>query len=149
MIPAYKLALRLVGRGALVFSLATVVALAGCGSSTPATTTTATNTPSASAPTATSAPPANATTINITGAAGNYVFQPASVTIKAGSTVVWSNVSGVPHTSTSDSGDAISWDSSTINTGGGSFSFTFTKPGTYPYHCSFHPFMHGTIVVTG
>ena len=152
MIPAYKLALRLVGRGALVFSLATVVALAGCGSTTAATTattTTATNTPSASAPTETAAPPANATTINITGAAGNYVFQPASVTIKAGSTVVWVNVSGVPHTSTSDSGDAISWDSSAINTGGGSFSFVFSKPGTYPYHCSFHPFMHGTVVVTG
>jgi plastocyanin len=43
----------------------------------------------------------------------------------------------------------VSWDSSAIQTGGGTFSFTFTKAGTFTYHCNFHPSMHGTIVVTG
>lgn len=144
----YKWTPRLVSRGALIVSLAIVSALAGCGATAAATTTTQSAT-SASAPAATATTPANATTINITGAAGNYSFQPAHVTVKAGATVVWVNLSGVPHTSTSDSGSAVTWDSGTINTGGGSFSFVFSKPGTYPYHCSFHPFMHGTIVVTG
>ena len=102
-----------------------------------------------SAPAATATTPANATTVKITGASGNFSFQPASVTIKVGSAVTWVNNSNVPHTATSDSGSAVSWDSSAISTGGGSYSFTFTKPGTYAYHCSFHPFMHGVIVVTG
>jgi plastocyanin len=140
-------------RGVLFFSLIAVLALAGCGSATgastsaaPGATATATSAPAA---TATPAIPANATTIKISGAPGAYTFQPATVTIKVGETVVWDNVSGVPHTATSDSGDTVSWDSSLIASGGGSFSFVFSKPGTYPYHCSFHPFMHATIIVTG
>jgi plastocyanin len=92
---------------------------------------------------------ANATTVKIIGASGNYSFQPASVTVKVGDTVMWVNNSSAPHTSTSDTGSGVTWDSSTIATGGGSFSFVFSKPGTYAYHCSFHPFMHGVIVVTG
>lgn len=136
-----------------VAALVALVALAACGGGASAANSgpaaTATTAPAATtAPTATASVPANATTVKITGAAGNYSFQPASVTIKAGSTVVWVNDSGVVHTATSDSGDAVTWDSSVISTGGGSFSFVFTKPGTYPYHCSFHSFMHGTIVVT-
>ncbi len=138
-----------------VTALVALISLAGCGAGSSATTSgtasTATSAPTATTapPTATAGVPANATTIKITGAPGTYTFQPASVTIKAGSTVVWVNDSGVVHTSTSDTGDAVTWDSSVISTGGGSFSFVFTKPGTYPYHCSFHSFMHGTIVVTG
>jgi plastocyanin len=31
---------------------------------------------------------------------------------------------------------------------GGTYSFTFTTPGTYSYHCAIHPFMKGTIIVT-
>lgn len=142
---------RLTSRNALYVSLLALAALAGCaptGGATPGGN-------SGAAPTATSAPaatatsPANATTVKIIGASGNYSFQPASVTIKAGSTVMWVNNSNVPHTSTSDSGSAVAWDSSVISSGGGSYSFTFSKPGTYAYHCSFHPFMHGVIVVTG
>jgi plastocyanin len=51
----------------------------------------------------------------------------------------------VTHTIT---GDDKAWDSGPV-TPGASFSMTFTQPGTYAYHCSFHPFMHGTVVVTG
>lgn len=145
----------IVRQGALVVSLGALVALAGCGS-TGGATSTATSTPPP-APTSTTAPasaatattPANATTIKITGAAGSFSFTPASVTIPVGSTVVWENSSSAPHTSTSDSGDTFTWDSSTIASGGGSFSETFTKAGTYTYHCSVHPSMHGTIIVTG
>jgi hypothetical protein len=71
-------------------------------------------------------------------------FVPAVVTVTAGTTVIWTNSDpGIPHTSTSDSGV---WDSGTIN-GGASYAQTFTTVGTFPYHCTIHPFMHGTIVV--
>jgi plastocyanin len=36
-----------------------------------------------------------------------------------------------------------------ITPSGGTFSFTFMQPGTYTYHCTVHPYMKGTIVVTG
>lgn len=142
---------RVPSRSALYVSLLALALLAGCATTGGAST----GGGGGASPTATSAPaatattPANATTVKITGASGNFSFQPASVTIKVGSAVTWVNNSNVPHTATSDSGSAVSWDSSAISTGGGSYSFTFTKPGTYAYHCSFHPFMHGVIVVTG
>jgi plastocyanin len=83
-------------------------------------------------------------------AAGNvsvvsFSFQPASLTINVGQTVTWTNNSTMAHTVTSDTGV---WDSGTLNAGG-TFSFTFTTPGTYTYHCAFHSSMTGTIVVVG
>jgi plastocyanin len=104
-----------------------------------------------STPTTTAAatkPPANATQIDIGGTAYSFGFNPANVTIKAGTAVVWTNDSVAPHTVTSDAAAPAAFDSGTISTGGGQFSFTFTKPGTYHYHCSIHTYMKGTIVVT-
>lgn len=145
---------RIVSRGALYVSLAAMVTLAACGTTSGATNTSPTDTPApaatatTAAPTATTNPPA--ATVKIVGASfSTYGFSPGSVTVKVGDTVEWVNNSTVPHTSTSDSGSALSWDSGAIDTGGGTFSFTFTKAGTYTYHCSFHASMHGTIVVTG
>ncbi len=142
----------LTSRTRLYVPLLALAILAGCASTGGTTTSgggSSASPTATSAPTATATTNANATTVKIIGASGNYSFQPASVTIKVGSTVMWVNNSSVPHTSTSDSGSAVTWDSSAISTGGGSYSFTFSKPGTYAYHCSFHPFMHGVIVVTG
>jgi plastocyanin len=112
--------------------------------STPTATTATTAAPTA-APTK---PPANAKQIEIGGTAYSYGFSPSTVTIKAGTTVVWTNSSVAPHTVTSDAGAPAAFASGTINSGGGQFSFTFTKPGTYHYHCSIHTYMKGTIVVT-
>ena len=75
----------------------------------------------------------------------NMSFQPASLTINVGQTVTWTNNDTMAHTVTSDTGV---WNSGTLNPGA-SFSFTFTTPGTYTYHCAFHGSMTGTIVVTG
>ncbi|HZU14027.1 MAG TPA: cupredoxin family copper-binding protein [Chloroflexota bacterium] len=76
----------------------------------------------------------------------NFAFAPATLTIAAGTTVTWMNADSVAHTSTSDPGDAMSWDSGSISPGS-SFSLTFTQAGTFTYHCSIHPFMKGTIIV--
>src|SRR5437879_13122939 len=73
----------------------------------------------------------------------NSAFAPASVTVRVGDTVTWTNRDAFSHTSTSDTG---TWDTGVI-TAGGSRSFTFGSAGTFAYHCSIHSFMHGTVVV--
>jgi plastocyanin len=62
------------------------------------------------------------------------VFQPAQITIPAGTTVVWTQNSFLPHTVTADDG---SFNSGTMGNGD-TFSHTFNEPGTYPYYCAFH-----------
>lgn len=63
----------------------------------------------------------------------NFQFTPKVMTIKAGETVTWTDKEGT-HTVTADDN---SWESPTLNAGK-TFSHQFPKPGTYPYHCSFH-----------
>jgi plastocyanin len=83
----------------------------------------------------------------ITDSSGSFAFSPATLTIKAGTTVTWKNNTSVGHTVTSD--DGKSFDSGTSNpiATGATFSFTFTTPGTFAYHCEIHPFMKATIIV--
>jgi len=73
----------------------------------------------------------------------DFAFNAASVTIKVGTTVKWSNKDDVLHDIKGDDG---SWGSAPLNKGD-DFFFTFSQAGTYTYHCSFHPSMKGTIVV--
>jgi plastocyanin len=74
----------------------------------------------------------------------NFAFGPQIVTVKTGMTVHWTNQDSEAHTVTSDAGAF----NSPVLQPGASFSFTFTKPGTYSYHCSIHPFMTGKVVVS-
>jgi plastocyanin len=70
-------------------------------------------------------------------------FEPASVNVKAGDVVSFTNSGTTPHNVTFDAGVA----SQTMN-GGDSFLVKFTTPGTYKYVCTFHaPGMAGTITV--
>ncbi|HET8628220.1 MAG TPA: plastocyanin/azurin family copper-binding protein [Thermomicrobiales bacterium] len=92
--------------------------------------------------------PANAATQTVQmteQGAGHYVFSPATLTIAVGDTVTWRNTSDTVHTATSNDGV---WDSGDVQPGQ-TFSFTFTKPGTYQYFCKYHRAMGmvGTIVV--
>jgi plastocyanin len=71
-------------------------------------------------------------------------FEPRTVTVPAGTTVQWTNRGQRPHTVTSDAG---AWDSGSVAPGA-SYSYKFTQPGTYPYHCGHHPMeMRGVVVV--
>ena len=65
------------------------------------------------------------------------------MTDTVGDTVTWTNTDGRPHTVTSDGG---AFDSGNLDEGG-AFSFTFSEPGTYTYHCNYHGEMQATIVV--
>ncbi|HET7630262.1 MAG TPA: cupredoxin family copper-binding protein [Candidatus Saccharimonadales bacterium] len=76
-----------------------------------------------------------------------YAFSPGAITVKAGTTVTWTNLDSVNHTVTSDDNSSIQFDSGDIDKGQ-TYQFTFEQPGTYHYHCTPHPFMHGTVVVT-
>jgi plastocyanin len=72
-----------------------------------------------------------------------FAFGPAAITVRPGTTVTWTQQDEDQHTVTADDG---SFTSSPLTTGQ-TFTHTFAAPGTYRYHCSIHPFMHGTVVV--
>jgi plastocyanin len=77
-----------------------------------------------------------------------YGFVPKTLTVAAGTRVVWRNRSSQPHTVTSSGGHpSFSSGVRTLIKPGHSWSFTFKKPGRYPYYCIVHPFMKGAIVV--
>ena len=90
---------------------------------------------------ATSAPPAASQPNTVTMA--NVAFGPASITVSVGTTITWQNNDGINHTSTSDTGV---WDTGTIPPGG-SKTTMFSTAGTFPYHCTVHPMMTGTVIV--
>ncbi len=71
-------------------------------------------------------------------------FTPETLNAKVGDKITWTNSDSYAHTITSDDG---TFDSGKINAGG-TFSFTFTKAGTYNYHCAIHTFMTAKVVVT-
>jgi plastocyanin len=76
----------------------------------------------------------------------SYAFNPTTITVKAGTTITWTNKDGVAHTVTPNTGVTEVFSSGTINTNG-TFSHMFSTPGTFPYHCSVHPAMTATVVV--
>jgi plastocyanin len=105
---------------------AAVACLAGCGSSD-------SEPPTAAAPASASA------TVDI----ASFKYAPATVTVKKGGRVRWTNSDGAAHTSTADD---RSFDTQTIDRGKARM-VTFTTAGTFAYHCDFHPFMKGEVVV--
>ena len=75
----------------------------------------------------------------------NFSFGPVELKIPAGTTVTWVNHDDIPHTVVSTD-DAKTFKSKVLDTDE-KFSFTFSKPGTYPYFCSIHPKMTGKVIV--
>jgi plastocyanin len=73
----------------------------------------------------------------------NIAFGPASITVPVGTTITWQNNDGIAHTSTSDTGV---WDTGAIAPGT-SKATTFNTAGTFPYHCTVHSMMTGTVIV--
>ena len=111
-----------------------VVGIAACSKSD------SNSTPPPTKPTDPNAPAADAN-VSIAG----FAFSPASVTVKAGGTVKWTNNDSAPHTAT-DLNNAFT--SGTLAQGA-TYSFKFTTPGTYTYHCLVHSTMaNATVVVT-
>lgn len=103
-----------------------------------------TNTPVAtnsSSSTTAEAPVTNVVTIS------SFAFSPASITVKAGTTVTWTNNDSANHTVTANTPSADAPSSDTLAKGK-TYSVTFNKAGTYAYYCAIHTEMTGTVIVT-
>jgi plastocyanin len=95
-------------------------------------------------------PPSPVTGTDSTAAGGtvnaameDFAFLPARLEVALGTTVVWNNRGQVAHTVTAEN---KSFDSGEIQPGKQA-RLTFTRPGTFPFNCTPHPFMRGVIVV--
>ena len=89
-----------------------------------------------------SSPPvlaSNVTNVSI----GDFFFSPAAVTINVNDQVKWTWIGSIGHTTTSDTG---LWDSG-VKGNGSTFVNTYTTAGSFPYHCTVHPFMTAAITV--
>jgi plastocyanin len=87
--------------------------------------------------------PEAATGATHTVAMDGTAFRPSSQTIKLGDTIVWKNNDPFPHTATSRS---QAFDSKPVMPGK-SFTFTPRMRGDFPYVCTLHPTMKGTVHV--
>ena len=74
-----------------------------------------------------------------------YAFTPATIKVKVGTTVTWTNKDGVHHSVAGDNGGLPN---GPLFGQGENYKYTFTKAGTFTYHCAPHPYMHGSVVVT-
>lgn len=69
----------------------------------------------------------------------------SALVVAAGAKVTVTNMDSAEHTVTADDGSAFDVD---VKGSGATATFTApSKPGTYAFHCSFHPGMHGTLTV--
>ncbi len=117
---------------------APVAPQANSPAASPSATTLPASQPTASQPTI----PPQAASAQITIA--NFAFAPASITVKPGTVVKWTNDDQVVHRIKSD--NSAFPDSANLNTAD-SYQFKFDKPGTYNYSCAIHPSMRGQIIV--
>ncbi|HEX8947162.1 MAG TPA: cupredoxin domain-containing protein [Candidatus Paceibacterota bacterium] len=72
----------------------------------------------------------------------NFAFNPATVTINKGTTVIWTNQDSVAHRIKSGYG----FNSNNLNPGD-AYHYQFNEAGTFDYICGIHPYMHGTVIV--
>lgn len=75
--------------------------------------------------------------------AQSYSPDPVTVVIGVNNTVTWTNDDSAPHTVTANDGSFNSGNMAPT----GTFTYTFTAPGTYHYHCIYHPWMVATVIV--
>ncbi|HSW66363.1 MAG TPA: cupredoxin domain-containing protein [Bacillota bacterium] len=75
----------------------------------------------------------------------DFAYTPASITVKKGTSVTWTNEDSAQHTVTIDDGTGPH--SQPLNKGD-TYTYTFSDAGTYKYHCTFHSNMTGTVTVT-
>ena len=124
----------------IALGFATLLFVTACSSGNVTTTSSSTEAaPASVATTPATTTPASGLTITI----GDFNFGDP-LTVRPGATVTVVNADGAEHTVTADSGSAFNAEVS----GKGTTTFTApTQPGTYAFHCTYHPMMHGRLTV--
>ncbi|MET7567374.1 plastocyanin/azurin family copper-binding protein [Streptomyces sp. NPDC005492] len=141
--PVGNRALLVAGLGA---ALAAVLSLGLLQAATGSTTTSDTAAGAAQAPAAAEVQNAAAATPDYQVNISNYQFGDGKqLVVKVGDTVRWTNKDSAPHTVTTTKAP-VKFDSGTLNQGD-SWSYTFTKAGTYEYYCAVHPDMVASVKV--
>ena len=74
-------------------------------------------------------------------------YSPTPLTVAKGTTVTWKNSDSMLHTATADNSSTFQFNTGDIASGATSGGVTFTQAGTFEYHCTYHPSMHGKITV--
>ncbi len=77
----------------------------------------------------------------------DFAFSPGAITVKKGTKVTWTNQDATRHNIAPDD-ETADFKTSDLLAKGESYSVTFNTTGTFTYHCTPHPYMKGTIVVT-
>jgi plastocyanin len=96
----------------------------------------------------------------ISGCAGvsGFCFSPSAISIPIGGTVQWLNATSTIHSATSDNGgstgtptpttNGTGWSTPVLGPSPAAYAITFTTPGTFAYHCTIHPSMTATVIVS-
>ena len=124
-------------------SLIVLLSLSSCSPHHQATTNQPTTQTQASTRKAQAQPTGSSQAATATVKIRNFKFEPANVTIAEGETVQFINEDEEPHTATSTDG---LFDTKALDTNQ-TWNYTATKAGAFPYICSVHPFMKGTLTV--
>lgn len=132
----------------------TVPALVGLGS--PPAVGASASSPAAAPPTSNGSPPTGGAAMQVmiiplkdAAHPEGYAFSPATLSIKKGTTVTWVNTTDDEHDVNNDPGSPAQLTKSQLFGQGKTYSFTFSKTGTYKYHCDPHPIgMKATITVS-
>lgn len=110
----------------LTLPLLLVATIAGCGGGEP----------SSSAP---AAPLSGTVEVGM----NRLKFEPADITVRTGTSIVWTNLENVPHNVVSEEAGLAS----ELIQKDGTYEKTVATPGEYGYVCTLHPGMEGTITV--
>ena len=114
--------------------------VAGCGGSSGGDTMSAQSGTTSTAPSPAAAGPAvRSARVDLR----SFKFRPAVIAVKKGGRITWTNSDSAAHTATADD---RSFDTQTIDQGK-SKTVSFTRAGSFAYHCDFHPFMKAMVVV--
>jgi amicyanin len=77
----------------------------------------------------------------------DFAFSPATITVKKGTKVTWTNKDSTRHNISPDT-ETADFKASELLAQGTSYSVTFNTVGTFGYHCTPHPYMKATVIVT-
>jgi plastocyanin len=139
----------LLGAGGAAVALLAAACSSGKTTS-PATTTSPTTSPTRSpttspSPTGSASPSPSGTAAAASVTIKNFAFNPSSLTVAPGTRITVTNQDSVDHTFTASA--AGGFDTGPIAGGASAVVTAPSQPGSYPFMCTIHPYIKGTLTV--